>query len=75
MAMETLKRYKSSGTDKIPAELVKAGGWTIRFEIHKLINSISNKDNFSDERNTRLFYPVYKKGDKTGCSDYRGISF
>jgi len=34
-----LKRPKSSGNDKILAELIKAGGRTIRSEIHKLINS------------------------------------
>ena len=30
----------SPGLDQIPAELIKAGGRTIRHEIHKLINSI-----------------------------------
>jgi hypothetical protein len=27
-----LKRYKSSGTDQIPAELIKAGGETLRWD-------------------------------------------
>jgi hypothetical protein len=40
MAIEKLKRYKSPGTDEITA----AGGRTIRSEIHKLINSIWNKE-------------------------------
>jgi hypothetical protein len=29
MAIEKLKRYKSPGTDQIPAQLIKAGGSTI----------------------------------------------
>jgi hypothetical protein len=37
MAIEKLKRHKSQGTDQIPAELIKAGGRTIRSEIHKVI--------------------------------------
>ena len=37
LAIDKLKRHKSSGIDQIPAELVKAGGRTIRCEIHKLI--------------------------------------
>jgi hypothetical protein len=40
MAIEKLKRYKSSGIDKIPAELIKARGRTFRSETHILINSI-----------------------------------
>jgi len=44
MAVEKLKRDKSPGTDQIPAELITAGGRTFRFEIHKLINSIWNKE-------------------------------
>jgi len=40
MATEKLKRHKSLGIDQIRAELIKAGGRTIRSEVHKLINSI-----------------------------------
>jgi len=40
MLIEKLKRHKSPGTDQIPAELITAGGRTIRNEIHKLIISI-----------------------------------
>jgi len=39
-AIEKLKRHKTQGIDQIPAELIKAGCWTIRSEIHKLIKSI-----------------------------------
>jgi len=34
MAIEKLKRQKSQGTVGIPSELIKAGGRTIRPEIH-----------------------------------------
>ena len=40
LAIEKLKSYKSPGIDQIPAELIKEGGRTIRFQIHKLIVSI-----------------------------------
>jgi hypothetical protein len=39
-----LKRYKLPGSDQIPAELIRAGGQTLRSEIHKLINSLWNED-------------------------------
>jgi hypothetical protein len=34
VAIENLKRQKSKGTVRIPSELIKAGGRTIRPEIH-----------------------------------------
>ena len=37
MAIEKLKQHTELSIDQIPAELIKAGGRTIRCEIHKLI--------------------------------------
>jgi hypothetical protein len=42
IATEKLKGHKSPGMEKIPAELMKAGGRSIRCEIQKLLNSIWN---------------------------------
>jgi hypothetical protein len=39
-AIAKLKRYKSPSSDQIPAELIRAGGETLRSEIHKLIKSM-----------------------------------
>jgi hypothetical protein len=44
ITIEKLKRYKSTGIDHIPAEMIQAGGNILRSEIHKLINSIFNKE-------------------------------
>jgi hypothetical protein len=74
MAIEKLERHKSPGIDQIPAELIKAGGRTIRSEIHKLINSVWNKKEFPEQWKESIIVPIYKKGDKTDCSNYRGIS-
>jgi hypothetical protein len=73
MAIEKLKRYRSPGIDHIPAELIKAGGSKICSEIHKLINSIWNKEELPEQLKESVIVPVYK-GDKTDCSNYRGIS-
>jgi hypothetical protein len=69
-----LKRYKSVGSDEIPAELVQAGGETLRSEIHKLINLIWNKQELPDRWKESIIVPIQKKGDKTACSIYCGIS-
>jgi hypothetical protein len=50
-ATSKLKRYsrKSPGSDQIPAELMQAEGEILHSEIHKLINSIWNKEDLTDQ--------------------------
>jgi hypothetical protein len=69
-----LKRYKSPGTDQIPAELIQAGANILRSKIHKLINCIWNKDELPEQWEKSIIVPIYKKGEKTDCSNHRGIS-
>jgi hypothetical protein len=69
-----LKRHKSPGIDQIPAEVIKAGGRKIRSEIRELINYIWNKEELPEQWKESVIVPVYKKDDKTDCSNYRGIS-
>ena len=74
MAFGKLQGHQSPGTDQIPAELIKAGDRTIRSEIHKLITSIWNKEELPEEWKESIIAPIYKKGYKTNCSNYRGVS-
>ena len=74
LAIEQLKSHRSPATDQIPAELIKAGSKTIHCEIHELIISIWNKEELPGEWKKSIIVPIYKKGDKTDCSNYRGIS-
>jgi hypothetical protein len=61
IAIPKLKKYKSPGSDQIPAELIQAGGELLLSEIHKLINSAWNKEELHDQRKS-IFVPVHKKG-------------
>ena len=54
--------------------MIKAGDRTIPCEIHKLIIAISNKEELPEEWKESFIVPIYKKGDKTDCRNYRGIS-
>ena len=74
LAIEKLKNHKSPGIDQIPAELIKAGGRTIRCAINKHIISIWNKEELPEELKESIIVPIYKKGDKADCNNYRGIS-
>ena len=74
LAIEKLKSHISPGIDQIPAKLVKEGGRTICYQIHKLIVSIWNKEELPEEWKESIIVPIHKKGDKTNCNNYRGIS-
>ena len=45
-----------------------------RTEIHKLVNSIWNKRKLPEGWRESIIIPIYKKGEKTDCSNYRDIS-
>jgi hypothetical protein len=69
IAIAKLKMYKSPGSDQIPA-----GGEMLLSGIRKLINSIWNKEELPDQWKESIILPVHKKGDKTDCNNYHGIS-
>jgi hypothetical protein len=48
IAIVKLKKYKSPGSDKIPAELIQTEGEILLSAIHKLVNSVWNKEEFPD---------------------------
>jgi hypothetical protein len=69
-----LKKYKYPGSGPIPFELIEEGGEILVFGIHKLINSIWNKVELHEQRKESVIVSTHKKGDKTGCNNYREIS-
>jgi hypothetical protein len=70
VAIGKLKRYKSPGVDQIPAELIQAGGETLRSEVHKLIKLIWKKEELPCQRKGSIVIPIHKKGDKADCCNY-----
>jgi hypothetical protein len=73
IAIAKLKKYKSPGIEQIPAELIQAGSEMLLSAIHKLINSIWNKE-LPDQWKESIIVPIHKEGDKNYCNNYRGIS-
>ena len=71
MNIEKIKWHKFPGFDQIPAHLIKAEGRTIRFEIHRFINSVWNKEVLPEEWKGSVIVPLHRKGDKTECNNYR----
>jgi len=73
LAIGKVKKHKSPGIDQSAAEFIKAGGKAIHYEIHKLINSIWNKEKLPEQWKQSITVPICKKGNKTDCNNYRGI--
>jgi hypothetical protein len=73
-AIAKLKKYKLPGSDQIPSEVIQAGSEILLSVIHKLINPVCNKKELHDQWKESITVPVHKKGNKTDCSNYRGIS-
>jgi hypothetical protein len=46
----------------------------LRSEIHRFIKFIRNKGELPHQWKESIVVPIHKKGDKTDCSNYRGIS-
>jgi hypothetical protein len=74
IAYAKLKKYKSPGSDEIPAELIQAGCEILLSAIHKPINSVGNKQQLPDQWKESIIVPIHKKGYKTDCNNYCRIS-
>jgi len=48
-------------------------GRTIRYEIYNLTNTVCKKEVLREEWKESIIVPIYKMGDKTNCSNNRGI--
>ena len=66
------KSHNSPDINQIPVELIMTAGRPIRNEIHELYISIWNKEELPEQWKESILLPIYKKGNKTYCSNYRG---
>jgi hypothetical protein len=62
IAIAKLKKYKSPGSDQIPAELIQARGEMLLSVVHKQINSVWNKEKLPNQWKESIIVPVHKKG-------------
>ena len=73
-AIAGLKDGKAPGGDGIPAEVWKHGGDNLFSNLHQLITNAWDVGFVSQAWKDASIVTVYKKGDRTDCGNYRGIS-
>ena len=73
-AIYDMKNNKSSGYDELPSEVYKNGGEGIQVWLHEIIKTVWSTGEIPDDWRKAIICPVYKKGDKQECGNYRGIS-
>ena len=76
-SMKAMANEKAVGPDGLPAELLKLGlqqDRTILLEFHRLTTLIWREGKVPQQWKDAVITVLHKKGDKTECGNYRGIS-
>lgn len=73
-AIKDLKNNKAAGEDMVVSEMLKGGGKICSERLHKIILKVWKEEKMPEEWLESIIVPIYKKGDKGECSNYRGIS-
>ena len=73
-AVMQLKNKKAAGEDGIPPEVFKYCLPALITPLHALFCSIWENEIFPEDWGKAILLPIPKKGDKTVCDNYRGIS-
>nr|VZI39179.1 unnamed protein product [Spirometra erinaceieuropaei] len=73
-AIRKLRNNKAHGEDGIPAEIFKSCVDTLAPWLHEVIERAWRDEVVPDDWGLGILVPILKKGDKTRCENYRGIS-
>ena len=73
-AIKGLKDGKTPGGDGIPAEVWKYGGANLSNRLHRWIIKVWEEGHVPQSWKDANIVTIYKKGDRTECGNYRGIS-
>ncbi|CAH8656790.1 unnamed protein product [Schistosoma margrebowiei] len=71
---QLLKRYKSPGPDDLPPALFKDDGDFLTKELTTLLTKVWVLESVSTSWNESIVVPIFKKGSRRSCNNYRGIS-
>jgi len=72
--LKQARNRKSCELDNLPMELWKIGGNELKIHLLELFNNIIDKNQIPQEWETGMVISMHKKGAKSKCENYRGIT-
>jgi hypothetical protein len=72
--IKNLKLNKAARPGEILPEFIKNGGLTLKQKLSQLMVKIWKQEQIPCEWSEGILCPIYKKGDRKQCNNYRGIS-
>ena len=73
-AIKSLRANKSGGSDGIPPELLKYGGNRVILVLYWILQKAWDDKELPPEWDEALVVPLFKKGDRSEPTNYRGIT-
>ena len=73
-ALGKMRAGKSPGLDNLPIELILAGGGAAREALVQLTRRIWDNGTIPSDFKIANIITIFKKGDRSNCNNYRGIS-
>ncbi|XP_071504643.1 uncharacterized protein [Diadema antillarum] len=74
-AIEQMKIGKAAGVDGIPPEVWKAGGKALHIKLHEFFTLCWNQGQLPQDLRDAIIITLYKnRGEKSECTNYRGIT-
>ncbi len=73
-AIKCLKSGRAPGVDGLPPDLFKTDNPSLIQDLHHLYTKIWADEKIPTDWQTAIIIPIFKKGEKRNCKNYRGIS-
>ena len=73
-AISDMKKGKSPGEDGLPVEILRAGGECVMQQLLRIINAAYVSEAVPVDWQRGVISPLFKKGEKTVCDNYRGVT-